>query len=395
MFQQQGAGAYKPGLHTTEALDAHFDHPHRRFRTIHVAGTNGKGSCAHTIAAALQLAGHRTGLFTSPHLVDFRERIRIDGEMIPQDFVIDFVEKHRDFFEPLHPSFFELTTAMAFHYFAESGVDVAVIEVGLGGRLDCTNIITPDLCVITNISLDHTDLLGDTPEEIAREKAGIMKSGVPCVIGETTPETKAVFEETAKRVNCPVFYAENIDFPSEITEFALTGKCQEKNRKTILLSLQQLAERYSISDDYVKQSFKSVCALTGLRGRWEILSERPRVICDTGHNPGGWDYLSKQLREIKNLHVVFGMAHDKDVTGVLKMLPKDAKFYWTQASVRRAMDCDELKMRAETCGLTGESYPDVNAACNAAFANAHEDDTIFVGGSSFVVADLLNSVKIV
>ena len=393
LFQQQGAGAYKPGLQTTEALDERLGHPHRKFRTIHVAGTNGKGSCAHTIAAVLQLAGYRVGLYTSPHLVDFRERIRVNGEMIPEDAVVAFVEEHRDFFEPLHPSFFELTTAMAFDYFATENVDVAVIEVGLGGRLDCTNIITPDLCLITNISLDHTDLLGDTLAEIAAEKAGIMKPGVPCVIGEALPETRPVFEDFARRVGAPLFFAEEMDNGLEITDYELKGKCQEKNRKTILCALRQLSGLYNFNDGHIKQAFKCVCELTGLRGRWEVISENPRVICDTGHNPGGWGYLSRQLAQIPNLHVVFGMAHDKDVASVLTMLPEDATYYWTQASVRRAMDAEELKAKAHELGRNGESFTTVAKACQAAFANANANDTIFVGGSSFVVADLLNFTK--
>lgn len=277
MFQQVGGSAYKEGLENTLTQDAHFEHPHRSFRSIHVAGTNGKGSCSHTLAAILQEAGYRVGLYTSPHLVDFRERIRINGQPIPEEYVIRFVEQERGFFEPLHPSFFELTTAMAFRYFADEKVDVAVIEVGLGGRLDCTNIIRPDVCIITNISFDHTQFLGDTLAKIAGEKAGIIKSGIPVVIGETTPETKPVFLEKAQTTGAPIYFAEENDredYPG--IEYELKGLYQQKNARTILTALPLLKEAgYRLDGQAVRSGFARVVELTGLMGRWQNCRTRP------------------------------------------------------------------------------------------------------------------------
>lgn len=328
LFQHVGKAAYKEGLENTLALDEYFGHPHKKFRSIHVAGTNGKGSCSHTLAAILQSAGYRVGLYTSPHLVDFRERIRINGIPVSQDFVIDFVEKHRSFFEPLHPSFFELTTAMAFHYFACQQVDVAVIEVGLGGRLDCTNIIHPDLCLITNISFDHVQFLGNTLEKIAGEKAGIIKPSVPVVIGETTPETKSVFQHKAAEVNAPIIFAEEEHLLTDIFQDEdgkytyqtsslkdlkgeLGGFCQKKNTNTLLSAIHQLEKlNYHISETDIRNGFAHVCELTGLMGRWQKLSEHPTVICDTGHNVGGIQYIVKQLscQKYKQLRIVIGMV---------------------------------------------------------------------------------------
>ena len=393
MFQQVGGAAYKEGLENTLRLDEHFGHPHRSYRTIHVAGTNGKGSCSHTLAAILQEAGYRVGLYTSPHLTDFRERIRINGQPIPQEYVIRFVEKERNFFEPLHPSFFELTTALAFRYFADEAVDVAVVEVGLGGRLDCTNIIRPDLCVITNISLDHVQFLGHTLAEIAREKAGIIKAGVPAVIGETTPETRPVFQERADGLQAPIYFAEENgreDYPG--IEYELKGIYQQKNMRTVLTALPLLKEMgYRIDEQCVRSGFAHVCELTGLMGRWQKLQERPTLICDTGHNVGAWQYLAPQLRaqRCRRLRVVFGMAGDKDVRSVLALLPRDAAYYFTQASVRRALPAADLLREAEACGLAGAAYPTVASAYTQALADADADDFLFVGGSSFVVADLL------
>lgn len=392
LFQQQGAGAYKEGLANTLALDEHFGHPHRNFRTIHVAGTNGKGSCSHTLAAVLQAAGYRVGLYTSPHLVDFRERIRINGEMIPEQRVVDFVVNERAFFEPLHPSFFELATALAFCYFAEQKVDIAVVEVGLGGRLDCTNIIEPELCLITNISFDHIGFLGDTLAKIAVEKAGIMKRGVPVVIGETTPETRPVFETHAATVGAPIYFAEEsaVDTYGPI-ESSLRGACQEKNTRTILAALRVLDDA-RVSAQHVRHGFAHVCQLTGLRGRWETLSTAPLTICDTGHNVGGWQYIVPQLEQVtrgRTLHMVFGMVNDKDITTVLRMLPTGAIYYFCQASVRRALDSDAIALQAESFGLHGTSCGSVAAAFTQAQREATPDDVIFVGGSSFVVADLL------
>lgn len=408
LFQQVGGAAYKQGLQTTETLDSHFGHPHRSFRTIHVAGTNGKGSCAHTLAAVLQLAGFRVGLYTSPHLVDFRERIRVNGEMIPEQYVVDFVARERTFFEPLHPSFFELTTALAFCYFADAEVDVAVIETGLGGRLDCTNIITPVLSLITNISLDHTQLLGESLERIAAEKAGIIKPGVQVVIGEAVAATRTVFQRTADAVGAPICFAEDDSelLSASLTDSAqlecdtrsfghifydLSGDCQRKNLNTVLCVLKFLRPMFGLRDTTIIAALSQVRALTHLRGRWEILRRRPFIVCDTGHNAGGWQYLGKQLASarVATLHVVFGMAGDKDIETVLSLLPSAARFYFTKASVRRAMNENELLAMAARHGLQGRAYPDVPTAFRAALAAATVDDMIYIGGSSFVVADFL------
>ena len=393
MFQQVGGAAYKEGLENTLTLDAHFGHPHRRYRTIHVAGTNGKGSCSHTLAAVLQEAGYKVGLYTSPHLVDFRERIRVNGEPVSEEYVIRFVEEERGFFEPLHPSFFELTTAMAFRYFADERVDVAVIEVGLGGRLDCTNIIRPDLCVITNISFDHVQFLGDTLAKIAGEKAGIIKRGVPVVIGEATEETRPVFEAKAKETDAPIYFAEDCDredYPD--IEFELKGLYQKKNKQTLLTALPLLKEAgYHIDEQAVRSGFAHVTSLTGLMGRWQKLQNSPTLVCDTGHNVGGIRYIVEQLKEEKyrRLHIVMGMVNDKDVRGVLGLMPKEAVYYFTQACVKRAMPAGRLKGLGLEAGLRGECYADVPAAVRAAQKESLPEDFIFVGGSSFIVADLL------
>lgn len=395
MFQQVGSSAYKEGLENTLALDEHFGHPHRNFRTIHVAGTNGKGSCSHTLAAILQEAGYRTGLYTSPHLVDFRERIRVNGQPIPEEYVIRFVEEERSFFEPLSPSFFELTTAMAFRYFADQKVDVAIIEVGLGGRLDCTNIIRPDLCIITNISFDHTQFLGSTLAQIASEKAGIIKQGIPVVIGETTPETRPVFAEKAQAVQAPICFAED-HVPEEYSDmdYELKGLYQEKNRRTLLTALPLLKKAgYHLSEQAIRNGFAHVCELTGLMGRWQKLQDAPPLICDTGHNVGGITYIAEQLKQqtYRKLHIVMGMVNDKDIRGVLALLPRDAYYYFTKASVKRALPESELARLANAAGLQGECYPDVPTAVRAAQEKSLPEDFIFVGGSSFIVADLLAS----
>ncbi len=432
-FEKVGAGAYKEGLSNTLALDEHFGHPHYCYHTIHVAGTNGKGSVSHTLAAILQTAGYRVGLYTSPHLVDFNERIRVDGKPIDHEYVIDFVEKKRDFFEPLHPSFFELTTAMAFKYFADQKVDIAVIEVGLGGRLDCTNIITPLLSIITNISFDHTGFLGDTLTKIAGEKAGIIKNGVPVVIGEHTDETRKVFEEKAKECKSPIIFAQDTPYVVSskysdsgyrlyttncfgILEGALGGNCQEKNLNTILHALLPLAKAMKkhgmkvLSDDnkqngvkmidVIRSAIKNVCKQTGLMGRWQILNKTPLTVCDTGHNLAGWQYLSKQIvttfgklkRENKDavLHIVFGMVDDKDVNAVMNLLPLKAHYYFTQAATHRAIPVANLYDIAISKGLKGKAYQTVKEAFNEARLSATEDDMIFIGGSSYVVADLLS-----
>ena len=415
LFQHIGSKAYKAGLETTLLLDDHWGHPHHNFKSIHIGGTNGKGSCAHTLAAILQMSGLKVGLYASPHLKDFRERIRINGEMIPQERVIDFIEKEKDFFEPLHPSFFELTTALAFKYFSDEKVDIAVIEVGLGGRLDCTNIITPILSIITNISLDHTQLLGNSLSEIAQEKAGIIKPNVPIVIGETHPETRPIFQIKADAEKAPITFAEDTqeiksarflengklhyetlhwgNFSAE-----LSGKYQIKNTNTILNAvrvLQQYLSYTTLTLEHVHKAFYNVNRLTGLQGRWQIIGQSPMVICDTGHNAGGWKYLSQQLAtsQYNNLHIVFGMAADKDINSVLNLLPKNAFYYFTQASVRRAMPATELKELATRHNLEGETYPDVTSAFIEAQKRTHENDIIYIGGSSFIVADLLSFLE--
>lgn len=393
MFQQVGSSAYKEGLSNTLALDEHFNHPHKQFRSIHIAGTNGKGSCSHTIAAILQEAGYKVGLYTSPHLVDFRERIRVNGEMISEEYVIRFVEEERSFFEPLHPSFFELTTAMAFNYFAEQQIDVAVIEVGLGGRLDCTNIIKPDMCIITNISYDHTQFLGNSLSHIATEKAGIIKENTPVVIGETTPETKDVFSCQAKMLKAPVFFAEEHKVEENIAiNYELKGLYQHKNIRTIWTALDVLKSiGYTLKEQAVRNGFENVCQLTGLMGRWQQLQSSPKLVCDTGHNVAGISYIVEQLQQqkYKGLRIVIGMVNDKDIRGVLSILPKEAYYYFTKASVNRALPENELQAMANEFGLQGNCYPDVPTAVNMAIKESLPEDFIFVGGSSFIVADLL------
>ena len=391
MFQNIGGGAYKEGLENTNILDEHFGHPHRSYKTIHIAGTNGKGSCSHSIASILQEAGYKVGLYTSPHLTDFRERIRVNGEKISEQYVMDFIDNEKEFFEPLQPTFFELTTALAFKYFADKNVDVAVIEVGLGGRLDCTNIILPDLSIITNISLDHTQFLGDTLAKIASEKAGIIKRGTPVVIGETVAETKPVFVSKAQEVGTGIFFAEEYKDENHYG-FELKGLYQEKNLKTILCAVSHLIYiGYKIEEDDIRRGLSKVCENTGLMGRWQTIRTNPTVVCDTGHNIGGITYITKQLQEQKcdTLRIVFGMVSDKDVNGVLEIMPKNAVYYFTQSSVKRAMPHQQIKELAGQHGLTGNSFVTVGEAYEKAMEESSANDFIFVGGSSFIVADFL------
>ena len=393
VFEHVGASAYKPGLQTTEILDAHYGHPHKNFKTIHIAGTNGKGSVSHSLASILQEAGYKVGLYTSPHLIDFRERIRVNGIPVSEEYVIRFVEdfKHLNSkrIHPLSPSFFELTTALAFKYFAEEKIDIAVIEVGLGGRLDCTNIITPILSVITNISFDHTQFLGNTLAQIASEKAGIIKHQVPVVIGETTKETRPVFENKAKEMDAPIFFAEEID-RSECNqyEFELKGSYQKKNLRTILCATKRLP---FIHPEHIQKGLTNVCKNTGLMGRWQTLSTNPLIICDTVHNVGGWKYLAPQISSVPcdRLHIVFGMVDDKDIRNVLSMLPKNAVYYFTQANNHRAIPAQQVGELAKEYGLSGNIYPTVAQAYEEAKSSASENDFIFIGGSSYIVADLL------
>lgn len=411
LFQNVGKDAYKEGLENTLLLDKHFNHPHQQYQTIHIAGTNGKGSCSHTLAAILQEAGYKVGLYTSPHLVDFRERIRVNGTCIPEERVVRFVEEERAFFEPLHPSFFEITTALAFLYFAEQKVDIAVIEVGLGGRLDCTNIISPLLSVITNISFDHVQFLGNTLDKIASEKAGIIKPNTPVIIGETTPETRPVFVEKALQCQASIRFAEEEHELQAINEAndgtreyqtlhfgtingVLNGDCQIKNTQTILAAVSELQKTLHISEQNIRDGFRNVCQTTGLRGRWQKLADTPKTYCDTGHNVGGISYIVKQLERIpcSQKRIVIGMVNDKDIAHVLEMLPKDAIYYFTQAKVKRALPAEALLAQAKEKGLDGKAFPSVIEAYTAARNEASSDDLIFIGGSTFIVADLFTDI---
>ncbi len=418
MFHNIGAGAYKEGLQTTLQLAEYLGHKHRHFKTIHVAGTNGKGSCSHTLAAILQASGlfRKVGLYTSPHLVDFRERFRINGSPMPQQFVVDFVSRHKAFFEPLHPSFFELTTAMCFDYFAQEGVDIAIIETGLGGRLDCTNIITPILSLITNISHDHTQFLGDSLAAIATEKAGIIKPSVPVVIGQSHSDTRPVFMVKAHESRSPLSFAderpevlssaydEGLDRRVYETESFgqiagdLLGEYQQANLNTVLAAVKALRQQgINLSDEAVRQGVGSVGRLTQLRGRWQTLQHAPHVICDTGHNAAGITAIVRQLSHIRNrygrIHLVFGMVNDKDLSRVLPLLPTGATYYFTQAATQRAIAADTLRTAAAAHALQGTAYADVFSAYQAALSAADAEDLIFVGGSSYVVADLLSVLE--
>ena len=414
VFEHIGAFAYKEGLTNTLALNVHFGYPNCQFKTIHVAGTNGKGSCSHLLAAILQCEGYKVGLYTSPHLVDFRERIRINGQCIEEEYVVNFIEREHTFFEPLHPSFFELTTALAFKYFAERQVDIAVIEVGLGGRLDCTNIITPILSVITNISLDHTQFLGNTLVKIAAEKAGIIKPHIPVIIGETTKETKPVFVEKATSEESSICFAEEereVLISNAATngwgrvyhtlhygtiEGELAGYYQDVNANTVLCTVRKLVEMNVIQkQDSIQKGFSHVIEITGLQGRWQQIKQNPLVICDTGHNVGGWQYLSRQLRQqpCHQLRIVFGMVDDKDLSTVMAMLPAIAVYYWTQPSNKRAFPVEKVEATGSLFGLKGHLYHSVDKAYLAALQESANDDFIFVGGSSYVVADLLIALQ--
>lgn len=409
VFEHVGAVAYKEGLQNTLALDKHFNHPHTNFKTIHIAGTNGKGSCSHSLASILQEAGYKVGLYTSPHLVDFRERIRVNGQCISKERVVKFVEDERKFFEPLHPSFFELTTALAFKYFDEQKVDIAVIEVGLGGRLDCTNIISPILSIITNISFDHTQFLGDTLAKIAAEKAGIIKKGVPVIIGEANEETRPVFQSKANEVNSDIVFAEDNAIVTSSSPMAdggrrynlsnnntligeLSGDYQERNMNTILCACNILKQMNIIkNDDVIAKGLTNICKNTGLLGRWQTIQNNPTVVCDTGHNVGGWNYLAPQIKrqQCNQLRIVFGMVDDKDINSVMYLLPKNAIYYWTQAESKRAIKAERVAEIAIKHDLRGEIFDNVEVAYTKALQDSNKDDFVFVGGSSYIVADLL------
>lgn len=394
MFQKVGSAAYRPGLENTEYLMDYLGHPERGLRCIHVAGTNGKGSTSSMLASVLMEAGYRTGLYTSPHLIDFRERMRVDGEMIPKEFVADFVERHLDFFTAHSFSFFEMTTAMAFCWFRACGVDVAVVETGLGGRLDSTNVVRPDLSVITNIALDHTAILGDTRVQIAGEKAGIIKPGVPVLIGENDPEIEPVFRAKATREGAPLYFTDHgirlEDYPCP-----LEGDYQRFNIATVVAACGILRESWKLDPQTVRRGIARVVDNTHLQGRWQVLSRRPLVVCDTGHNVNGIGEIVRQLSHTPKgrLFMVFGMVNDKDVDGVLALLPKEAQYCFAQASVQRALDSRELARRAARFSLRGEAYPDCESAFRAAQQQAGPQDMIFVGGSTFVVADVLEALS--
>ena len=409
VFEHVGAVAYKEGLQNTLALDEHFGHPHTKYKTIHIAGTNGKGSCSHSIASILQEAGYKVGLYTSPHLVDFRERIRVNGKCISKERVIKFVTEEKDFFEPLHPSFFELTTALAFKYFEEQKVDIAIIEVGLGGRLDCTNIISPILSIITNISFDHTQFLGNTLAKIAAEKAGIIKKGTPVIIGEANEQTRPVFNTKAKELDTKITFAEDDAIVVSSTTIAkggrnyilrngshltgeLSGDYQEHNMNTILCACNILKQINIIKgDDFIIKGLANICKNTGLMGRWQTIQTKPKVVCDTGHNVAGWNYLAPQIKHQKcnQLRIVFGMVDDKDIDSVMELLPKNATYYWTQAETKRAIKVEKVAELALQHELNGKMFNNVKDAYTKALNDSAADDFVFVGGSSYIVADLL------
>lgn len=413
-YHRIGKAAYKGNLDNTLELDDYFDHPHRKFRTVHVAGTNGKGSVSHMTASVLQEAGYRTGLYTSPHLKDFRERIRVNGQMITEEDVITFVSAHDEIIRRVKPSFFELTVAMAFDYFARMKVDVAVIEVGMGGRLDSTNIITPELSVITNIGHDHFEFLGDTLAAVAGEKAGIIKEGVPVIIGETQPDTHEVFRQRTDDLKAPLIFADKRyrcrlgrTFPNSTMrrftlggihdgiamkgETPLGGLAQRKNIQTAAAVVEALSESFGLTREHFLRGVAGVVTNTGLMGRWQVLSRSPLTVCDTGHNREGLEYVVRQLKAAPKdrLHIVIGFVNDKDLSSVLPLFPRDAVYYYTRASVPRALDEKLLQAAAAGYGLAGDAWPTVPAAVEAARNAAGPRDMIFIGGSTFVVADAI------
>ncbi len=412
MFSRIGAAAYKKDLTNTLALCNSLNNPQNNFKTIHVAGTNGKGSVSHMLAAILQTAGYKTGLYTSPHLHDFRERIKVNGKMVTEDFVIDFTKRIEPLIEELEPSFFEITVAMAFEYFAKQKVDIAVIEVGLGGRLDSTNIITPELSIITNIGWDHMNMLGDSLEKIAYEKAGIIKKNIPVVIGENLPETKPVFEQRAKEEETKLFLAseqfsitesktENIYLAITVKENAsgmlykyhldLPGFYQTKNILTVLTAIEQLKKQgWAIEENHLQIAFKNSKQINGLHGRWEAIQVNPIIVLDVGHNEDGIKQIVQQLKQISyhKLHIIIGMVKDKEIDAVLALLPKSAVYYFTKAQIPRALSETDLQTKAKQYNLTGETYKEVNEALAAAKKNAREDDFILVCGSVFLVGEV-------
>ncbi|RYY29724.1 MAG: bifunctional folylpolyglutamate synthase/dihydrofolate synthase [Chitinophagaceae bacterium] len=412
MFSHQGADAYKKDLTNTIALCEALGNPQNKFKAIHIAGTNGKGSTSHMLAAILQSAGFRTGLYTSPHLKDFRERIRVDGEMINKDFVISFVERITPTIEKLEPSFFEITVAMAFHYFAEQRIDIAIVEAGLGGRLDSTNIITPIISVITNIGMDHMNILGDSIEKIAAEKAGIIKKGIPVVIGESNPLTAHIFQQTALVLNAPIYFADKLQYVAEWSYehhklvasvdsshhqdrdnylLDLPGFYQTKNLVTVLETIHQLREMgYNINQATTQHALSQVKLLTELHGRWEVKQEHPLVVLDVAHNEDGIAQLVAQIELTghDDLHIIIGMVKDKEIDKVLSLLPRTASYYFTRAKIPRALDPQNLAERAAVLGLNGKVFPDVNTALDHALQHAKKADLVLVCGSVFVVGEV-------
>ena len=391
MYQNQGKTAYKVDLSNTLLLVKHLNHPEQHFKSIHVAGTNGKGSTSHMLSSVLQDAGYNVGLYTSPHLKDFRERIKINGKEVSKQFVMAFIKRNLSFFKANQLSFFEMTVGMAFDYFKKQNVDIAIIEVGLGGRLDSTNIITPEISVITNIGFDHLQFLGNTYESIATEKAGIIKEKVPIVIGETQEETKDVFVKTAKNNVSEIYFADQLI--TQNFESDLKGSYQKHNIKTVVQTINLLnsQKRFFVSDKQLTNGLINVVKNTGLKGRWQILQERPKVVCDTAHNREGLSYVMKQLEaeEFNELHMVFGVVNDKDLDSILPLLPKHATYYFCKPNIPRGMDETHLKDKFLDEGFIGNSYTSVNEAFNSALQKAKSEDYIYVGGSTFVVAEII------
>ena len=413
MYQRSGGAAYKADLHTTLLLDNFFHHPHTRFPTIHIAGTNGKGSVSHMLASVLQEAGYKTGLYTSPHLKDFRERIKINGQSVPQKYVIQFVNRYYHLFEKLKPSFFEMTAAMAFLYFAEEKTDLALIETGMGGRLDSTNIITPLCSVITNIGFDHTQFLGNTLAQIAEEKAGIIKEHIPVIIGKTQPETAPVFQRKAKKQHAEIWFADqqfSIDYSMftpagnqvfnihkgrkpflQHLETDLPGLYQRENMTTLLQTLDVLHTQISLPEEIIRKGLKNVISNTGLQGRWQVLNQHPLIVCDTGHNAEAFTWLVEQIRNTPyiNLYIILGFVNDKHYQNILQILPKDAFYFFTRADIPRALSEKRLYEEASAYGLRGYPVSSVREAYKAARNAAGENDFIYVGGSTYIVAEVL------
>jgi len=394
MYQRIGKAAYKANLSSTITLCKVLGNPEKNFKSVHIAGTNGKGSTSHMIAAILYEAGYKVGLYTSPHLVDFRERIKINGAMIPEKNVVDFIESYKKQFQNMGRSFFEMTVGMAFDYFSKEQVDIAIIETGLGGRLDSTNVIIPELSIITNISLDHTHLLGNTLVKIAREKAGIIKKSIPVVIGETQKATKVVFIEKANKLSAPILFADSQ--PVSRLSIRQNTSYQKKNEQTTLISIDQLIKMgWAVSEDAIKRGLSNVIEKTGLQGRWQTLQNNPTVICDTGHNDAGIKLILEEIEKInyKQLHIVLGMVNDKNISQILSLLPRDAEYYFCKANIPRALNEIELHNAASQVGINGTKFSNVFSAITAANNQADLEDLIFIGGSAFVVGEALQNNK--